>query len=128
MTDFVTNLVKIDRKRQREAFANEIRGVLMKLDNSQGGYSGPMAPTRTNLVALIAYLESDALRAAPGLIEIGVSPDEREVIANLPYTPDNGSGFVHFAFSPRQALNLAAALIKKAKECKAAVLSFGGGK
>lgn len=50
----------------------------------------------------------------PGFIEMGASPDGRDVVMNLPYTPDNGTGFVHFAFTPHQAINAGEMLIRKA--------------
>lgn len=68
----------------------------------------------------------DPPRAPPGTAEIGLSPDEREVVMNLPSTPDNGTGFVHYVFTPHQAINAAEVLIKAARQCKVAVVSFGG--
>lgn len=72
----------------------------------------------------VAELRDEILRlrsaaiAGPGTIEIGVSPDETEVIVNLPYTPDNGSGYVHYVFTPDQARHAGRSLIDKADECK----------
>jgi len=56
-------------------------------------------------------------RARAGHLEVGASEDRREVVINAPFTPDNGSGFVHFAFTPHQAIGLGETLFKKAAEC-----------
>lgn len=52
-------------------------------------------------------------RAAPGTFEIGITADGTEVVMNMPYTPDNGTGFVHFAFTPLQAIAAGELLIRK---------------
>lgn len=56
-------------------------------------------------------------RARVGQLEVGATEDRREVAINAPYTPDNGTGFVHFAFTPRQAIDLAETLFRKAADC-----------
>jgi hypothetical protein len=57
-------------------------------------------------------------RAPPGLIEIGITQDETEVVINLPSMPDNGTGTVHYCFTPVQAFRAGETLIRKAGECK----------
>jgi hypothetical protein len=53
-------------------------------------------------------------RAPAGTLEVGASCGE--VIINLPYTPDGGTGFVHYAFTPDQARGFALSLLRKADE------------
>jgi hypothetical protein len=49
-------------------------------------------------------------------LEVGFTPDEREIIINIPedgFTPAS-----HVVFSAQQARNLARILLRKADECK----------
>jgi hypothetical protein len=76
---------------------------------------------------LLRAAELPAGRSPPGVLEVGASADATEVIINAPFTPDNGSGYVHFAFTPDQARNLARLLEQTAGECKSgpAAAPFG---
>jgi hypothetical protein len=50
------------------------------------------------------------------MLEVGLTPDGREVIVNHPeLIPDERGG--HIVFSPSQAIAFAELLIKKAMEC-----------
>lgn len=49
-------------------------------------------------------------------LEIGFTPDEREVLINVPAAGDDTAH--HIVFSPDQARNLARLLLRKADECK----------
>lgn len=52
-------------------------------------------------------------------LEVGLSMDEREVIINHPeLTPNPDGTGGHIIFSPQQARDLAALLVRKADECK----------
>jgi hypothetical protein len=55
--------------------------------------------------------------SASGVLLIGLSDDEREVVVNLPYMPDNGSGWTHVTFSPEQARTFARKVLKLADQC-----------
>lgn len=56
-------------------------------------------------------------RARAGTFEVGATEDRREVVINAPYTPDNGSGWIYFAFTPHQAVDLAETLFRKVADC-----------
>jgi len=55
-----------------------------------------------------------------GALEVGCTPDMREVIVNHPDLQPDENGVGHIVFSPNQARNLAKLLIKKADDCDAA--------
>lgn len=92
----------------------KILGMSVPMGTDAAGHSGIEAECRKAL----ELARAEPPRAPPGTLEIGITPDEREVIMNMPHTPDNGTGFVHFAFTPMQAFALGEKLIKKAGECK----------
>lgn len=51
-------------------------------------------------------------------LEVGLSPDERDVVVNHPeMTPNPGGEGGHIVFSPQQARDFAALMLKKAGEC-----------
>ena len=55
----------------------------------------------------------------PGVLDVGLSMDECDVIINHPEltpSPDGRGG--HIVFSPQQARDFAALLLRKARECK----------
>lgn len=68
------------------------------------------------------YLDRSAPRPAVEILkperylEIGLTPDEREIIINFAASPEDSAH--HVIFSPAQALNLAKLLTRKAEECK----------
>jgi hypothetical protein len=47
-------------------------------------------------------------------LEVGLTPDEREIVINHPAASREG----HIVFSPAQARHLAKLLLRKADECK----------
>lgn len=49
-------------------------------------------------------------------LEVGLTPDEREIVVNVPAAP--GAGAHHLVFSPAQARHLAKLLLRKADECE----------
>lgn len=57
-------------------------------------------------------------RAPPGTLEIGENADKTEVVMNLPHTPDNGTGWVYYAFTPQQAIDVGELFIEKARACQ----------
>ena|ERR1700733_3346690 len=62
---------------------------------------------------------SQELLRPENFLEVGFTPDEREIIINYPVdlaTIAAGAG--HLVFSPAQARNLAKILLRKAEECK----------
>lgn len=111
----------MNKKDELIACLEQIHAMSIPL-GTDAGHDGILA----QVTKALELARAEPPRAAPGMLEIGVSADGSEVIMNMPYTPDEGTGFVHFAFTPRQALNTAAVFIKKAKECKATVVTFGG--
>jgi hypothetical protein len=52
-----------------------------------------------------------------GHLVVGLSEDETEVVVNLPYQADNGTGWTHVTFSREQAENFARLVLRKAAEC-----------
>lgn len=50
-------------------------------------------------------------------LEVGLTPDQREIIVNIPATFDDGAHYI--VFNPSQARQLARLLLRKATECKA---------
>lgn len=79
---------------------------------TDAGHDGILA----QVTKALELARAEPPRAPPGTFEIGLTPDETEVIMNMPHTPDNGTGFVHFAFTPLQAIAAGELLIKKGKE------------
>ena len=53
------------------------------------------------------------------VLEVGLSADESEVVINLPFCPDDGTGWTHVTFSPEQARGLARLLSQKADDAHA---------
>lgn len=53
-----------------------------------------------------------------GCLEIGVSEDGREVIVNHPDLQPDAEGIGHIVFSPAQAREFAALLLKHADRCR----------
>jgi hypothetical protein len=51
-------------------------------------------------------------------LEVGLTPDEREVVINHPDLQPDSRGIGHIVFSPAQARDLARLLMRKANECK----------
>jgi hypothetical protein len=51
-------------------------------------------------------------------LEVGLTPDEREVVINHPDLQPDSRGVGHIVFSPAQARHLAKLLLRKASECK----------
>lgn len=51
-------------------------------------------------------------------LEVGLTPDEREVVINHPDLHVDAAGIGHIVFSPAQARHLAKLLLRKADECK----------
>ena len=58
-------------------------------------------------------------------LEVGLTPDGREVIINHPDLLPDANGVGHIVFSPAQARNLARLLLRKADLCEA-TLDRGG--
>jgi hypothetical protein len=74
---------------------------------------------------LHATLRAGSGRAAVGelllpkkYLEVGLTPDEREVVINHPDLQPDSRGVGHIVFSPAQARHLAKLLLRKAGECK----------
>jgi hypothetical protein len=55
-----------------------------------------------------------------GHLIVGLSPDETEVIVNVPFQADNGTGWTHVTFSREQAESFGRLVLLKAGECKGA--------
>jgi hypothetical protein len=51
-------------------------------------------------------------------LEVGLTPDETEIIINHPAMLVDANGCGHIVFSPAQARHLAKLLLRKADECK----------
>lgn len=60
-------------------------------------------------------------------LEVGLTPDGREVIINHPDLLPDANGVGHIVFSPEQARNLARLLLRKADLCKRPSNWFDGG-
>lgn len=52
-----------------------------------------------------------------GFLEVGITPDGKEVIVNHPDLLPDAKGVGHIIFSPAQARDLALVLLKKSREC-----------
>lgn len=50
-------------------------------------------------------------------LEVGLTPDQREVLINHPDIQTDANGCGHIVFSPAQARRLANLLLRKADEC-----------
>lgn len=50
-------------------------------------------------------------------LEVGLTPDSREVVINHPDLKPDANGVGHIVFSPAQARHLAKLLLRKADEC-----------
>lgn len=49
---------------------------------------------------------------------VGRSPNELEVVMNIPAIPQDATGWMHITFTPDQAIALGQKLIKHARECR----------
>ena len=55
-----------------------------------------------------------------GHLIIGLTPDETEVVLNVPTTPGNTTLWEHVIFSPEQAESIGKLFLAKAKQCRRA--------
>jgi hypothetical protein len=61
---------------------------------------------------------------AQGHLIIGLTPDETEVVLNVPTTPGNSTLWEHVIFSPEQAESIGKLFLAKAKQCRRADRTF----
>jgi hypothetical protein len=66
---------------------------------------------------LRTLVEPEVLRPERYL-EVGLTPNEREIVINHPDLQPDAHGVGHIVFSPAQARHLARLLLRKAEECK----------
>lgn len=110
----------------QKALAESLRGKLVRFRHQEKLYGYVTKVTRDAMVEIddhggffAPHLFEVVEQVPPGCLEVGLSMDEREVIINHPeLTPSPDGRGAHIVFSPQQARDLAALLVRKAGECK----------
>jgi hypothetical protein len=120
----VTNIDSLTK--DQKALAESLRGKLVRFRHQARPYGYVTKVTQDAMVEIdnkggffAPHLFVVVDQIPTNCLEVGLSTDERDVIVNHPeLTPNPDGQGGHIVFSPQQARDFAALLLRKAAECK----------